>query len=211
MGWERERMFRSVLVEAGERLWRQGLVAHTDGNLSVRLDDEWVLITPSGVNKGRMRPYQLLRITLADGQVDGHGKPSVETPMHLAIYRRYRHIGAIVHAHPPYATAFAAAGLSLTEPVFPEMVLRFGEVPLVPYITPGTDELAEAVVTALQGRSAVLLQNHGALTVAATMEEACGLMEALEWTAKVLWLAKALGGGKPLPPDEVMRLVSRSP
>jgi L-fuculose-phosphate aldolase len=206
MSWERERALRFALVEAGERLWRQGLVAHTDGNLSVRLDDEWFLITPSGVNKGKMRPYQLLRIALADGRVDGHGKPSVETPMHLAIYRRHRHIGAVVHAHPPYATAFAAAGLSLTEPVFPEMVVRFGEVPLVPYATPGTDELAEAVAAALQGRSAVLLQNHGALTVAATVEEACGLMEALEWTAKVIWLAKGLGGAKPLTSDEVRRL-----
>jgi ribulose-5-phosphate 4-epimerase/fuculose-1-phosphate aldolase len=144
MSWERERALRFALVEAGERLWRQGLVAHTDGNLSVRLDDEWVLITPSGVNKGKMRPYQLLRIALADGRVDGHGKPSVETPMHLA--------------------------------------------------------------AALQGRSAVLLQNHGALTVAATVEEACGLMEALEWTAKVIWLAKGLGGAKPLTSDEVRRL-----
>ncbi len=206
MDWETELRLRREITQAGRRLWQDGLVAHTDGNISARLDGNWVLITPSGVNKGSLKPHQILRVKIEDGTVDGNGKPSVETPMHLAIYRARPDVNAIVHAHPPYATAFAAAGMALTEPVFPEMIVRFGEVPLVPYATPGTDRLAELVAEAIQDHEALLLQNHGAITVGQTLEEACGLMEALEWTAKGLWFARALGNALPLTPSEIARL-----
>lgn len=211
MNWQQELQLRQAIVKAGFRLWQDGLVAHTDGNLSVRLDDEWVLITPSGVNKGTIRPYQILRVHLFSGEIDGSGKPSVETPLHLAVYRTRSDVRAVVHAHPPYATAFAAAGLALTEPVFPEIVVRFGEIPLVPYATPGTERLADLVAEALQEHDAALLQNHGAITVGRNLEEACGLMEALEWTAKALWLAKALGNAIPLAPSEIARLSAMRP
>jgi len=211
MNWQQELQLRQAIVKAGFRLWQDGLVAHTDGNLSVRLDDEWVLITPSGVNKGTIRPYQILRVHLFSGEIDGSGKPSVETPLHLSVYRTRSDVRAVVHAHPPYATAFAAAGLALTEPVFPEMVVRFGEIPLVPYATPGTERLADLVAEALQEHDAALLQNHGAITVGRNLEEACGLMEALEWTAKALWLAKALGNAIPLTPSEIARLSAMRP
>jgi L-fuculose-phosphate aldolase len=206
MDWQRELRLRQEITKAGRRLWQDGLVAHTDGNISVRLDETWVLITPSGVNKGALKPHQILKVHLHSGEVDGNGKPSVETPLHLAIYRIRPDVNAVVHAHPPYATAFAAAGVALTEPVFPEMIVRFGEIPLVPYATPGTDRLAELVAEALQDHDAALLQNHGAITVGRTLEEACGLMEALEWTAKGLWLAKALGNAIQLTPSEIARL-----
>lgn len=206
MDWETELCLRQEITQAGRRLWQDGLVAHTDGNISARLDGNWVLITPSGVNKGSLKPHQILRVKIEAGTVDGNGKPSVETPMHLAIYRARPDVNAIVHAHPPYATAFAAAGTALTEPVFPEMIVRFGEVPLVPYATPGTDRLAELVAEAIQDHEALLLQNHGAITVGQTLEEACGLMEALEWTAKGLWFARALGNALPLTPSEIARL-----
>lgn len=211
MDWLEELRLRQEIAKAGRRLWQDGLVAHTDGNISVRLDDEWVLITPSGVNKGALKPYQILKVRLQDASVDGEGKPSVETPLHLAIYRIRPDINAVVHAHPPYATAFAAAGMALTEPVFPEMIVRFGEIPLVPYATPGTDRLAELVAEAMRDHDAVLLQNHGAITVGRTLEEACGLMEALEWTAKGLWLAKAIGDAITLAPTEIARLLAMRP
>ncbi|MFN4180500.1 MAG: class II aldolase/adducin family protein [Armatimonadota bacterium] len=211
MDWETELLLRREITQAGRRIWQDGLVAHTDGNISARLDSDWVLITPSGVNKGSLKPHQILRVKIEDGTVDGNGKPSVETPMHLAIYRARPDVNAIVHAHPPYATAFAAAGLALTEPVFPEMIVRFGEIPLVPYATPGTDRLAELVAEAMQDHEALLLQNHGAITVGRTLEEACGLMEALEWTAKGLWLARALGNALPLTPSEIARLFAMRP
>lgn len=211
MNWEIELHLRRQITQAGRRLWQDGLVAHTDGNISVRLDNDWVLITPSGVNKGSLKPYQILKVRIEDGTVDGNGKPSVETPVHLAIYRARPDVNAVVHAHPPYATAFAAAGLALTEPVFPEMIVRFGEIPLVPYATPGTDRLAELVAEAIQDHEALLLQNHGAITIGQTLEEACGLMEALEWTAKGLWLARALGNALPLTPSEIARLFAMRP
>lgn len=211
MDWHEEIRLRQEITKAGRRLWEDGLVAHTDGNISVRLDSEWVLITPSGVNKGALKPHQILKVRLQDGSTDGNGKPSVETPIHIAVYQIRPDINAVVHAHPPYATAFAAAGIALTEPVFPEMIVRFGEIPLVPYATPGTDRLAELVAEALKDHDAALLQNHGAITAGRTLEEACGLMEALEWTAKGLWLAKAMGNAIALTPTEIARLFAMRP
>lgn len=211
MDWLKELRLRREITYAGRRLWQNGLVAHTDGNISARLDNEWILITPSGVNKGALKPHQILKVHLREGIVDGNGKPSVETPLHLEIYRTRPDVNAVVHAHPPYATAFAAAGIALTEPVFPEMIVRFGEIPLVPYATPGTERLAELVAEALVDHDAALLQNHGAITVGRTVEEACGLMEALEWTAKGLWLAKALGNVVQLTPSEIARLFTMRP
>lgn len=211
MDWLKELRLRREITYAGRRLWQNGLVAHTDGNISARLDNEWILITPSGVNKGALKPHQILKVHLREGIVDGNGKPSVETPLHLEIYRTHPDVNAVVHAHPPYATAFAAAGIALTEPVFPEMIVRFGEIPLVPYATPGTERLAELVAEALVEHDATLLQNHGAITVGRTVEEACGLMEALEWTAKGLWLAKALGNVVQLTPSEIARLFTMRP
>ncbi len=206
MDWQGELRLRQEITKVGKRLWQDGLVAHTDGNISARLNSDWALITPSGVNKGALKPYQILKICLRNGEPEGKGKPSVETPLHIAIYEVRPNVNAIVHAHPPYATAFAAAGIALTEPVFPEMIVRFGEIPLVPYATPGTERLAELVAEAVKDHDAVLLQNHGAITVGRNLEEACGLMEALEWTAKGLWLAKALGNAIPLMPSEIARL-----
>lgn len=211
MDWLKELRLRREITYAGRRLWQNGLVAHTDGNISARLDNEWILITPSGVNKGALKPHQILKVHLREGIVDGNGKPSVETPLHLEIYRTRPDVNAVVHAHPPYATAFASAGIALTEPVFPEMIVRFGEIPLVPYATPGTERLAELVAEALVDHDAALLQNHGAITVGRTIEEACGLMEALEWTAKGLWLAKALGNVVQLTPSEIARLFTMRP
>lgn len=211
MDWRKELQLRCEIVKAGKRLWQDGLIAHTDGNISVRLDEDWVLITPSGVNKGALKPYQILKIHRQSGDLDGNGKPSVETPLHLAIYYVRPDVNAIVHAHPPYATAFAAAGIALTEPVFPEMIVRFGEIPLVPYATPGTSRLAELVAEAFRDHEAALLQNHGAITVGRNLEEACGLMEALEWTAKSLWLAKGLGDVVELTPSEIARLFAMRP
>ncbi|MCS7265090.1 MAG: class II aldolase/adducin family protein [Armatimonadetes bacterium] len=206
MDWHSELLLRQEIVKVGKRLKQEGLVAHTDGNISVRLDANWILITPSGVNKGELKPNQILKVNLSDGEAEGLGKPSVETPFHLAIYKSREDVNAVVHAHPPYATAFAAAGISLKEPIFPEMVVRFGEIPLVPYATPGTERLAELVGESIRDHEALLLQNHGAITVGQNLEEACGLMEALEWTAKVFWLAKALGELIPLRPSEIARL-----
>lgn len=211
MDWLKELRLRREITYAGRRLWQNGLVAHTDGNISARLDNEWILITPSGVNKGALKPHQILKVHLREGIVDGNGKPSVETPLHLEIYRTRPDVNAVVHAHPPYATAFAAAGIALTEPVFPEMIVRFGEITLVPYATPGTERLAKLVAEALVDHDAALLQNHGAITVGRTIEEACGLMEALEWTAKGLWLAKALGNVVQLTPSEIARLFTMRP
>lgn len=211
MDWQKELMLRQEIAKVGKRLWQDGLVAHNDGNISAKINDDWILITPSGVNKGTLKPYQIIKIHLQNGRIEGNSKPSLETPIHLAIYEIRSDVKAIVHAHPPYATAFAAAGIALMEPVFPEMIVRFGEIPLVSYATPGTERLAEMVAEAIQDHDAALLQNHGAITVGRNLEEACGLMEALEWTAKVLWLAKALGNAIPLSPSEIARLFSMRP
>ncbi|HSA24843.1 MAG TPA: class II aldolase/adducin family protein, partial [Myxococcota bacterium] len=153
---------RQELVEYGRRLWLRGFVAANDGNLSVRLDGERVLTTPTGVSKGFMAPDDLLVTDLGGARVEGRGRPSSELPMHLEIYRGRPDVRAVVHAHPPVATAFAVAGIPLDQCLLPEMVVSLGAIPIAPYGTPSTEEIPASIRPFVPRCDAVLLANHGA-------------------------------------------------
>ena len=188
----------------GRRLWERGLVSGTDGNLSVRAGDRRVLITCAGVAKGFLRDEDFLEVSL-DGKTPGRRgkKPSTETPMHLAIYRARPDVSAVCHAHPPHATAFAAAGRGITSHVIPEILVVLGSVPLVPYATPSSEALGTAVGEAAKTANALLLENHGAVTLGKDITEAWARMEMIDHTARILLLAEGLGGANELPPEEV--------
>jgi L-fuculose-phosphate aldolase len=149
----------------------------------------------------------VLTVDLAGRLLSGSGRATTELPMHLAIYRRREDVGAIVHAHPPFATAFAVAGIPLDRPILAEAVLLLGPVPLVAYAPPSTQELAEAVAGAAAGASALLLANHGAVALAETLEQAVIRMETLEHLARVSLLARLLGRESALSAAEVERLL----
>jgi L-fuculose-phosphate aldolase len=202
-----EDRLRADVAEVGRRIYARGLVGAAEGNVSVRLGHR-LLMTPAGVCKGFLAPEQIVATDL-----DGHpekGRPSTESAMHTAIYRRRPDVAAVVHAHPPTATACSVVGLRLDEPYVAEAVATLGCVSLVPYRSPGTPELAAAVAEAVASAETLLLANHGALTVGTDVFRAWERMETLEHVARVRLVVRLLGGGAPpLPPDEVERLIAQ--
>jgi L-fuculose-phosphate aldolase len=187
-----------AICEAGRRLLERGLIAGAEGNLSARSGPDRVLVTPAGRSKGRLEPADLVEVDLGGRVVRGSLPPSTELGLHLAILAERPDVGAVVHAHPPVATGFAAAGQALDEAVLPELLSQFGVVPLVPYRTPGTPELAAAARPFVARHDALLLANHGAVTLAPTVEVAELRMESLEQAARILLVARVLGGPKSL-------------
>src|SRR4030042_2197969 len=195
------------MVEICRMLHRKNLVAATDGNVSARVGDR-LLTTPSGVNKGWVKEEQIITVDLNGRLVEGSGRPTSELAMHLTVYRLRPEVQAVVHAHPPLATAFTIAGVSLEEQVLPEVVLNLGVILTAAYATPSSPEGPEAIRELIKTHDALLLERHGAVTVGADLMEAYNKMEKLEHTALVLLLAHLLGGVRVLPPEEVAKLLS---
>jgi L-fuculose-phosphate aldolase len=196
------------LCRAGRRLAARGLIAGTEGNLAARCGADRVLITPAGRDKGELEPDELVEVDLSGRVVRGSGRPSTELGLHLVILVQRPDVGAVVHAHPPVATGFAVAGRSLEEGALAELAAEFGAVPLVPFGAPGTAELGERVRPFVREHDALLLANHGAVTVGPSVEAACHRMESLEQGARIVLVARLLGGARPLPPEAIARLVA---
>jgi len=188
------------------RLYERGLVAGPDGNVSVRLPDGSIVVTPSGMSKVDVTPDDLVLVDREGRVLDGKGNPSSELRMHLRIYERRADVSAVVHAHPPTATGFAVAGESFMAPVLPEVILQMGEVPIVRYATPGTAELADSFDPYLARHDAFLMANHGATTVGPTLEVAHQRMESLEHAARIILAARMLGRVNELSPADVKAL-----
>ncbi|HEU4786266.1 MAG TPA: class II aldolase/adducin family protein [Gemmatimonadaceae bacterium] len=184
---------RESIVLVCRRLYERGLVAGPDGNVSVRRDDGTVLVTPTGLSKVDVTPDDLVVVSLEGHVREGRRAPSSELRMHLRIYQRRLDVHAVVHAHPPVATGFAVAGEAFMAPVLPEVILQLGEVPLVPYATPGSDALADAFEPFLGDHDGFLMANHGATTIAPSLAMAHQRMESLEHAARILLAARALG------------------
>lgn len=187
--------------------WERGLCPASDGNLSLRLDDGRVLITPSGLAKGFLRPDELVEVD-GRGRALGGGRPSAELGLHLAVYRVHPEARAVIHAHPPLATAVSLAGLDLDLAGLPEALHSLGRVPTAPYATPGSPELAAAVEPFLPGNRAILLAHHGSLAWGPDLATAFARSEKLEHAARVMLAARSLGGARPLPPAEQARLMA---
>jgi L-fuculose-phosphate aldolase len=198
---------RDEIVAVCRRLDARGLVAGMDGNVSARLDATTLLVTPSGLTKGRLAPGDLVAVDL-DGQPrsGARRRPSSELRMHLRVYRVRPDVQAVVHAHPPTATGFAVAGEDLVAPVLPEIILQAGAVPLVPYETPGTEALADRLEPYLAEHDVLLLANHGATAVGPSLEVALQRMESLEHAARIVLAARLLGRVTQLTAEQVAPL-----
>lgn len=202
-----ERELREIICEIGRMLYDRGFVAAGDGNISARLADGTLLATPTMVCKGRMTPEMVVR-TDEDGKaLPGQGRPSSELAMHLAIYRLRDDVHGIVHAHPPFATGFAVAGIALDRALLSEVVLTLGCIPLTHYGTPSTNEIVDALTPYIPAHDALLLANHGAVAYGPNMESALSNMETLEHFAKISLIAHILGGARQLPADAVAKLI----
>lgn len=200
-----EEALRREIVDIGETMWQKGYVAANDGNISVRLPDGSLLVTPSGVSKGRMTPEMILRLDLK-GNVEGNGRISTEVQMHQEVYRQRPDVMAVVHAHPVYATTFAAAEMALERPLLPEIVVFLDKIPLASYATPSTDEVAQSIREIIRDHNALLLSHHGALTVGTSLEEAYLAMERVESYSHIVFNLMLIGRVKELPQAAVERL-----
>ncbi len=198
---------RLELVKFCRKVYDKGFVSATDGNLSLRLDSGRILITPSGKNKGEVQPEDLIIIDTNGNKLEGKGKVSTEAKIHLLAYNSRPEVNAVVHCHPVYATAFATAGIELTQPVFPEVILSLGKIPLCKYGTPSTDELPDSMKPYINHAWALLLQNHGAVTLGVSIQDAYYKMEKLEHAAQTIFIAKVLGGPTTLSRDNVEKLL----
>ncbi len=201
-----QRQHRLAIVEFGRQLHSQGFVAATDGNLSVRLDDRRLLVTPTGVRKGVMRPADLVIVDMEGNRLAGRRNVSSEIGMHLLIYRMRPDVQGIVHAHPPTATAFAASGYDLNRPLVCEVIVGLGSIPLARYGTPGTEELAQALEPLIPEHDAILMANHGVVTCGASLENAFMKMETVEHFARIALVAHLLGHEQPLGEKELEKL-----
>ncbi len=199
----------SAIVEVCRMLSANRLVVATDGNVSARLPSGKILITRSGINKGIVSETDLVEVGI-DG-TGGQQRPTTEIRMHLSVYKSRKDVHAVVHAHPPFATAFAVAGISLDRPVLPEVTVGLGSIPLAAYATPSTDEVADSLAPFVERHDAILLANHGVITFGPDVLDAYFKMEKVEHFAEVMYRARLLGGVRELSDDDLARLRAVAP
>src|SRR5689334_11749776 len=201
-----EATLRADIVEVGRRMYARGYTASNDGNISVRLGSDRLLMTPKGVCKGFMTPDMMSITDLSGRKLTGDRDPSSEMLMHLEVFRQRADVEAVVHAHPPTATGFAVAGIPLDRAVLAEVLTTLGSIPIAEYATPSTSELPEAVRKYIKAHDGMLLANHGALTVGTDLFSAYYKMETIEHFAKISLVARLLGRENLISRDEVLRL-----
>ncbi len=198
--------FRSEIVRIGRLLHDKGFIAATDGNISVRLNEFSVLATPTRMSKGMLTEDDLVVVDIRGRKLSGTREVSSEIAMHLMIYRSRPDVAAVVHAHPPTATAFAASGRALDEALVSEIVISLGSVPLAEYATPGTRELCDSIEPHIENHDAVLMANHGVVTCGDDLMTAYMNMETVEHYAKISLIAQQLGTQHPLSEERVRAL-----
>ena len=184
---------KQEICEVGHRLYAHGFVAANDGNISVKVNENEFFCTPTGVSKGSLTPDLIIKIDAEGNKIEGNLNPSSEIKMHLRVFRERPDVNAVVHAHPPVATAFTVAGIPLDRYILPEAVLTIGDVPTCEYATPSTMEIPDSLMPYIQEHDAFMLKNHGALTVGNTLTRAFFTMEEVEFNAKIMKHAMELG------------------
>src|SRR5215470_3811024 len=202
-----ESQARKLICQVGTLLYDRSYVVSSDGNVSIRLDEDRVLATPTMMCKGRMTEADLA-LTDMEGKPLSDKRASSELAMHLLIYNERPDIKAVCHAHPPNGTAFAVAGLAIDQPILSEVILTLGCVPLAAYGTPSTEELTREMQPLVKHHNALLMANHGAVAYGVDLWQAWDRLETLEHTARIAILSRVLGGSKNLPADAVEKLIN---
>src|SRR3954447_24530939 len=188
-----EYQHKEQMCEIGRRLYNRGFAAANDGNITVRLGPNEFLCTPTMVSKGFMKPDDICKVDGAGKQLAGKKKRTSEVLLHLAVYKERPDVNAVVHCHPPYATAFAVAQEPIPKCVLPEVEVFLGEVPMAVYETPGTQKFAETIVPYVKGSNTIILANHGTVTFGPTLEKAYFNTEIIDAYCRILILARQLG------------------
>lgn len=197
---------RQEIVNTGKKMYHHQLIAASDGNISVRLDEERILATPSGLCKGEMSMEDLVIIDVQGNHLEGKRRVSSEILMHLEVYRQRREANAVVHAHPPNCIALMLAGKGLDRPILAENVILLGKVPVAPYARPSTPQIPESIRQYVPQTDCILLDHHGSLTIGASLQQAYFKLETMEHAAKSYVAALQIGQVRELPQSEVAEL-----
>lgn len=207
-GWtDEEARLRSAICEIGRLCYSRNYIVGADGNISGRLADGTILITPAGAMKGFLAPEQIAHVDMQGRTVDNGPKASTEVGIHLVCYAERADVRAVLHCHPPHAVAMTIAGFDMQCPVIPEIIVTIGGIPTAPFGTPGTPELAASIQNIVRCSDTVVMQNHGSVTIGPNLLDAYKKLDMLEHTAKILWIASCIGTVKPLDPEYVAKLL----
>jgi L-fuculose-phosphate aldolase len=201
-----EQEYREDMTRVCRLIYEKGWVAANDGNVSIRLDEDRILCTPTAISKGMVESDDLMICDLAGNKVDGHRERTSEIAMHSTIYSLRPDVCSVLHAHPPVATGFATAGRALDKALLPEVIIQLGAVPLASYGLPGTPALSEGMIPLIPHYDALLLENHGCTCYGHDVWQAFFRMEIVEHFARITFVAEMLGGARPLPREEVEKL-----
>ncbi len=202
-----ESQYRSDIIEICKRVHANGWVASNDGNISIKISPNEVICTPTGMSKGYLTPDQLVKVDMEGNKLEGELEASSEVKIHLDVYKNKKGINSAVHAHPPYSTAYAVAGLPLDQCVIPEIIVSLGSIPLTAYGTPSTREIPDNIRKYLQDHNAFLLENHGAFAIGGDVYQAYYRMESMELFAKISLLAKMLGNVNNISEENVRKIM----
>jgi L-fuculose-phosphate aldolase len=195
------------IVEIGKRLYQKGFVVANEGNVSAKLNQR-VIVTPTMKCKGFLTAKDLVTVDFMGRKTGGQLEPTSELLVHLLVYKKRPDVAAVIHAHPPYSTALAVAGLELPENVLPEVFLSLGKIPLAAYGTPSTQELPDSIEDLIMRHDAILLKNHGVLTVGRELEETYFKLERVEHFARIFSIADSLGRVEKIPEKQMDKLQS---
>ena len=198
---------KKEICEVGHKLWLKGFVAANDGNIFVKINDHEYYCTPTGVSKGSLTPDMIIKVDENGKKIEGKLNPSSEIKMHMRVYQKRPDVTAVVHAHPPVATAFTVADIDLDQYMLPDAVLTIGNVPTCDYGTPSTMEIPDSLDPYLQQHDAFLLRNHGALTVGCNLNKAFFVMEEVEFNAVICKHAMDLGAVHEISNDQLKKLM----
>ncbi|MBN1755029.1 class II aldolase/adducin family protein [bacterium] len=192
---------KKQIVEIGQQLYYQGLLPGGSGNISVRTGSDQILVTPSGISKGLLKFGDLILLNSAGKKLEGSGTPTSELPLHLFVYQQRKDVNAIIHYHPPIATAFSVAEYELPPCVLPEVIINLGQIPTTEYATPSTSETVDAIKPFVLENNAILLKNHGVVVFGNELNKAMLRAETVEHFAKVILTAHLLGKISAIPKD----------
>lgn len=212
-GHVQEGALRQEIVRIGQMMYAAGLLCGFEGNLSVRLSDSRILVTPAGLHKGLLRPEQLLVVD-NEGRLIGYAtearrglRPTSELPMHLEAYRQRPDVTAVVHAHPPITVALSIAGVPMDTPLLPEVIVLLGQIPMAPYSMSSSEEGANAIRELVRHHDAIILQRHGTLTVGNSLTQAFMRLETVEQNARIHFMLAQLGAGGSMEGRELVKLL----
>jgi L-fuculose-phosphate aldolase len=198
---------KEQLCEIGRRIWERQFCAGNEGNHSYRISENRILCTPTGISKSTLKPEDICTVDLEGNQVGGKRKRTSEILLHLAIYKARPDIKAVIHSHPPHATAFAIAAVDLPTCIHPEAEVFLGAVKTAKYVTPGDNRLGESILPFVKDSNTILLQSHGVVTYSQSLEQAYYQLEIVDAYARILILAKQVGSIRPLAADEMKELL----